>query len=105
MVHPIVVYETYRIDLTGDEEQDCPFLCFNVFFNFLRNAGLAIERYNAVANPQAFLENQFVLDLIDEQGDEVLPIVMCGEDLLCSRRYPTRDELCKWFQLSLRTLI
>ena len=57
--------------------------------NSLKNKGIVIERYNLTSNPQAFIDNKKINQLLDSKGIQVLPVTMVDEDVVKIGSYPT----------------
>lgn len=58
----------------------------------LNNAGASINRYNLEDAKDKFEENKIVKRLIEENGEDVLPITMMNKEVVITRRYPTEVE-------------
>lgn len=56
-------------------------------------AGIHVERYNLGQQPQAFVENPRVKELLANGGDADLPFIFIDDELVFSARYPVRSEL------------
>ena len=59
----------------------------------LQAEGRTVVRYMMTADPQAFLRNREVYQLIRERQLEVLPITVMGGRIVKTDAYPTLDEL------------
>lgn len=57
------------------------------------SAGITVERYNLGQQPQAFVENSRVKELLADGGDADLPFIFIDDELVFSARYPVRSEL------------
>ena len=55
--------------------------------------GVEVQRYNLAQQPQAFMENEQVKNLLSEKGSDALPFIFTNDDLKVSGRYPTTIEL------------
>ena len=60
---------------------------------WLATQGHAVRRFNLSQEPQAFVGEPRVSAVLGEQGEAGLPIVLVGEEMLASGRFPSRDEL------------
>lgn len=63
-----------------------------------KNDAVIVERYNLAQQPQAFVENETVKTML-QNGSE-LPFVFIDENLLCSGKYPLREELFKALKMN-----
>lgn len=59
----------------------------------LQDQGIEIRRFGLAQNPAAFVENALVRDALAKTGEAALPLVLVGDAVAVSGRYPTRDEL------------
>ena len=62
----------------------------------LKNAGHTVERYNLSQQPQAFIENKAIHELISTKGTEVLPVVVVDGHVVSRGIYPSREMLQMW---------
>jgi hypothetical protein len=65
----------------------------------LQGKGYSITRYNLGNEPQAFITNPKVNQLLNEKGPNVLPIIVLDGEVVKECTYPTNDELSKWFDI------
>ena len=68
--------------------------------NVLKNKGVIIERYNLSQNPQAFIDNKTISDILNSNGVKVLPVTMVDGTVIKTGDYPTMSE----FQAHCETL-
>lgn len=66
---------------------------FATDLQWLQARGHGVRRYNLSQEPQAFLAEPRVASLLNEQGEGALPVVVVGEDIVSTGRFPYRDEL------------
>jgi hypothetical protein len=62
----------------------------------LRRNGFNISRVNLTSDPAAFVQNQVVHNLLENEGVDVLPITIADGTLVKKRSYPTNQELADW---------
>ena len=62
----------------------------------LRKAGHTVERYNLAQQPQAFIQNTGVHQLLSTQGTDVLPLVIVDGRVVSQGIYPSREMLDIW---------
>lgn len=67
--------------------------------NSLKNKEIVIERYNLTSNPQAFIDNKKINQLLDSKGIQVLPVTMVDEDVVKIGSYPTNEEFCNLLEI------
>ncbi len=66
---------------------------FAADLEWLRSQGVSVERFNLTSSPAAFAGNLAVRALLQEKGDDVLPVIMVGDAVVSTGRYPNRAEL------------
>ena len=68
--------------------------------NNLKSKGILIERYNLTNNPQIFVDNKVINELLMKQGVKVLPVTMVDGKIVKMGSYPTNDEFCYLLEIS-----
>ena len=66
----------------------------------LTRSGASIERYNLTNNPKEFVDNKTVNKLLDEKGEDVLPIVIVDDEVVMTGKYPSNEEFYEMLFLS-----
>jgi hypothetical protein len=69
---------------------------FAADLHWLKSHGHQVERYNLAQQPQAFVQNPEVHQLLATQGTSCLPVIVVNGAVVSHHRYPTRDELIGW---------
>jgi AhpD family alkylhydroperoxidase len=67
---------------------------------WLQEQGVEVRRFGLAQNPAAFVENQKVREALTNTGESALPLVLVGDTVIASGRYPNRDELAASFGLA-----
>ncbi|HEX4912541.1 MAG TPA: arsenite efflux transporter metallochaperone ArsD [Vicinamibacterales bacterium] len=62
---------------------------------WLSAQGVTVARHNLSQDPQPFVSNARVLDLMQREGNECLPIVLVDGQVISQRAYPRREELAR----------
>jgi hypothetical protein len=62
---------------------------------WLTTQGVTVARHNLSQDPQPFVSNARVLDLMRREGNECLPIVLVNGEVLGRGAYPRREELAR----------
>jgi hypothetical protein len=62
----------------------------------LEKNGVKVERYNLNNNPQAFVDNIVVSEILNRDGVDVLPVTIVDGKIVKTKSYPTNDELLKF---------
>ncbi len=69
----------------------------------LTASGIAVERYNLAQEPQAFVENPKVKQLLTEKGQEGLPFVFIDDELKWFGAIPASDEILNTFGIDIES--
>ena len=92
---PITVYDPPLCCSTGvcGSDVDPKLAQFAGDLNWLKTRGVEVTRFNLAQEPGRFAENDAVKAILDRSGTDELPVILVGDDLVASGRYPSRDEL------------
>lgn len=52
-----------------------------------------VQRYGLTSEPQAFVANQAVADLLKNEGPQCLPLVFVDGDFASKGRYPSNEQI------------
>ncbi|XZE17603.1 arsenite efflux transporter metallochaperone ArsD [Pirellulaceae bacterium SH449] len=66
---------------------------FAADLDWLKSQGHTVERYNLAQQPQAFIENKTIHQVLSTEGTDSLPVVVVDGEIVSRKVYPTRDEL------------
>lgn len=69
---------------------------FAADLDWLRGQGHQVERYNLAQQPQAFIENKSIHQVLSTEGTDALPVVVINGQIVSRKVYPTRDTLAGW---------
>lgn len=86
---------------------DPELLRVSTIVNNLNKKGINVIRHNLSQEPQAFLDNSSVSNLLKSKGANALPITILNGEVVKLGSYPTNKELSEWFginQLDLTTI-
>lgn len=67
--------------------------------NSLKSKGIIIERYNLNNNPQMFLDNKTINDMLTASGVEQLPATLIDNVVVKTKAYPTNEEFCEMLDI------
>lgn len=67
--------------------------------NNLNRKGVVVERYNLTNNPQAFVDNKIINEILNSDGVEVLPVTIVDNVVVKTKGYPTNEEFCKFLDI------
>ncbi|EKQ53071.1 MULTISPECIES: arsenite efflux transporter metallochaperone ArsD [unclassified Clostridium] len=72
--------------------------------NTLKNKGIVVERHNLTNNPQIFVDNKAINEVLNSKGVEALPVIMVDGVIVKEGGYPTNDEFCELLEIPADTL-
>lgn len=70
---------------------------FSMLHHQLLNQGYDVKRYNLAQEPDKFVNNQEVNELLGNEGPDGLPAVVVNGELTFNGRYPNVNEFAEWF--------
>jgi hypothetical protein len=65
----------------------------------LRRNGVEVHRYNLALNPDAFVNNTVVNELLNRMGAEELPFTVLNDVVVLTKRYPSNEEIAGFLGL------
>ena len=71
--------------------------------SFLKEKGIIIERHGLANEPQDFVTNKVINDILQKQGAEILPVTLVAGEVVKTKEYPTNEELSKWLGTDIQT--
>ena len=72
----------------------------STLINNLNSKGVLVERYNLTSNPQIFVDNKTINEILMKQGVDVLPVTVVDGKVVKMGSYPTNDEFCNLLEIS-----
>lgn len=66
----------------------------------LKSKGVLIERHNLSDNPQIFVDNKEINEILNNEGTETLPVTMLDGVVVKIKTYPTDEEFCSLLDVS-----
>lgn len=69
---------------------------FAADLDWIKQQGNSVERYNLAQQPQAFIDNKAIHQLISTAGTDCLPVVVVDGEIVSQSVYPSREELASW---------
>ena len=69
---------------------------FAADLDWIKSQGHQVERYNLAQQPQAFIENKAIHELLSSEGTDCLPVVVMDGQVVSRKDYPSRDALAAW---------
>jgi len=78
---------------------DMELLRISTALSNLDKNGIKVERYNLNNNPQAFVDNTVISEILNRDGVDVLPVTIVDSKVVKTKKYPTNDELIKFLDV------
>lgn len=78
---------------------DPELLRMSTVLNSLSKKGIVVERHNLTSNPQAFVDNKGINELLNSDGVDILPVTMVDNVVVKTKAYPTNKELCEMLEV------
>lgn len=75
-------------------------LRISTVINNLNSKGILVERYNLTSNPQIFVDNKTINEILMTKGVDILPVTMVDGEIVKLGSYPTNDEICSLLEIS-----
>ncbi|GAE27695.1 arsenical resistance operon trans-acting repressor ArsD [Halalkalibacter wakoensis JCM 9140] len=70
----------------------------------LEKKNIDIVRFNLGSEPQAFIDEANVQELLNTKGTDALPAVIVDGEVKLAGRYPTNEEFADWADVPVREL-
>ena len=80
---------------------DQALVSFSADVEWLKRHGVTVQRYNLAQQPMAFVDNALAKSFLEHSGEAGLPLILLDAELAMAGRYPTREDLARWYPLSL----
>jgi len=71
--------------------------------NSLKEKGIIINRHGLAGEPQDFVSNKVISDILQKEGANVLPVTLVDGEIIKTKEYPTNEELSKWLAVKIDT--
>jgi hypothetical protein len=78
---------------------DLELLRISTVISNLEKNGVKVDRYNLNSNPQAFVDNIVINEILNRDGVDVLPVTIVDGKVVKTKKYPTNDELLKFLDV------
>ena len=67
----------------------------------LEKNNIDIKRFNLTSNPDEFVNNKIINDLLVNDGEDVFPVTLVDDEIVKKGEYPTNEELTNWTKIQL----
>lgn len=75
---------------------DPELLRVSTVLNNLKQNGIHVERYNLSHNPEAFVHNQTINQLLNQEGVSILPVTVMDGHIIKTGSYLSNQEFCQY---------
>ncbi|WP_099191862.1 arsenite efflux transporter metallochaperone ArsD [Tepidibacter mesophilus] len=79
---------------------DPELLRVSTVINNLKNNGIVVERYNLASEPQAFVDNKMINELLNNEGVNILPVTIVDDKIVKTKEYLKTEEFYKLLGVS-----
>lgn len=67
--------------------------------NALKESGIIIKRHGLSNEPQDFISNKVINDILVKEGAGILPVTLVDGEVAKTKEYPTNEELSNWLNV------
>lgn len=71
--------------------------------NSLKDKGIIIMRHGLSNEPQDFIANKVISDLLQKEGAEILPVTLLDGVVAKTKAYPSNEEIEKWLEIEMES--
>ena len=71
--------------------------------NALKKKGIIIKRHGLSAEPQDFISNKVISDILQKEGADILPVTLVDGKVAKAKKYPTNEDLSDWLGIKIKT--
>ena len=72
-----------------------------VIVDTLKKKGVNVTRHNLKDEPQIYVTNKIVNELLQSKGIDALPITLVNGEVAASGSYPTTQQMAEWSGINL----
>jgi len=69
----------------------------------LKEKGIVIKRHGLSSEPQDFISNKVISEILQKEGADILPITLVDGEIVKTKSYPTNEELSVWLGVEINT--
>ncbi len=75
---------------------DSELLRIATVIDLLKQKGIVIKRHGLAGEPQDFITNKVINEILQKEGADVLPVTLVDGEIAKTKQYPTNEELSNW---------
>lgn len=64
--------------------------------NSLKEKGIMIKRHGLSSEPQDFISNKVISEILQKEGADILPVTLLDGEIVKTKSYPTNEEFSAW---------
>ena len=80
---------------------DTQLVQFAADIEWIKSQGVAVHRFNLSQNPDAFVKEETISNLLVSDGEACLPVILFNGQVALQSRYPERSELAELLKLNI----
>ena len=73
---------------------------FSSTLEWLKNQNVDVVRYNLSSNPAAFINQESVKNVLEEEGNECLPLVLVNGYIVSKGTYPSKEDIMTFLDIA-----
>lgn len=81
-------------------DADQALINFSADVEWAKQQGAQIKRFNLAQQPMSFAENKIVKAFLELSAEDALPLILLDGEIVLAGRYPSREELAHWLDLT-----
>ncbi|MEN6463161.1 MAG: arsenite efflux transporter metallochaperone ArsD [Syntrophomonas sp.] len=74
-----------------------------IVIDSLKEKGIIVKRHNLTNEPQEFISNKVISDILQKEGADILPVTLVDGEIAKTKEYPTNEELSMWLDTEIKT--
>ena len=67
----------------------------------LKEKRIIIKRHGLSSEPQDFISNKVISDILQKEGADILPVTLVDGEVAKTREYPSNEELSRWLGIEI----
>lgn len=76
-------------------------LRISTLVNSLKEKWIIIKRHNLTNEPEDFISNKVIQDILQKEWDTILPVTILDWVIIKTKEYPTNEEIANWLEIEI----
>ena len=72
--------------------------------NSLKEKGIIIKRHGLSSEPQDFISNKVISEILQKEGADILPVTLADGEIVKTKSYPTDEDLSELIVVEISTI-